>query len=76
MPRRRELLQHERRVGDGDVLEIVVARLERRDDRVDRVDVSDDVVRRDVGKRVGHVTREVFALAQRLRNVSRVGPPP
>ena len=67
MPRRaRERVQHERGVGDRDVLEVLVARLERRDDRFDRLDVADHVVRRDERERVGDVAREVVALAQRL----------
>ncbi len=70
-----ELLQDERRVGDGDVLEVVVARLERVDDRLDRLDVADDVVGGDVGERIGDVVREVVALAQRLGNVTRLRPP-
>ena len=44
------------------------------DDRLDRLDVADDVVRGDVRERVGDVVREVVLLAQRLRDVARLGP--
>ena len=51
------------------ILEELLARLERFDDRLDRLDVADDVVRGDERERVGDIVREVVALAQRLRDM-------
>ena len=60
----------------GDVLEVVGPRLERLDDRVDRLDIGDRIVGGDERERVRDVGREVVAAAQRLGHVTRVGPPP
>ena len=51
-----------------------LARLEALDDRLDRLGVADDVVRRDVRERVGDVVREVVALAERVGDVACLGP--
>ena len=53
---------------------MLVARLERVDHRVDRLDVPDDVVRSDVRERVGDVVGEVVASAQRLGDVTCLRP--
>ena len=70
----RELVQHERRVRDAHLLEVLPARLERLDHGLDRLDVADDVMGRDVGERVRDVVWEVVALAQRLGAVTGLGP--
>jgi len=48
---------------------MLVARLERRHNGVDRLDVTDDVMRSDVRERVGDVLREVVDPAQRFCDV-------
>ena len=69
-----ECLQHEHGVGDRNVLEVVLAPLERLEHRLDRLDVADDVLGGDHRQRVTHVTREVVADADRVGVDSRVLP--
>ena len=57
-------LEHDHGVGDRNVLEVLVARLERLEHALDRLDVAEPVAGGEGGERVGHVAREVVSPAQ------------
>src|ERR671923_186723 len=58
-------LQHEHRVGDGDLLQVLVPLLERLEDALDGVRVAEDVLGGERGERVRDVAGEVVTLADR-----------
>ena len=67
-------MQDEHRVGDGDVLEVLVTGLERLEHGLDRLDVAERILGCDHRERIPDVGREVLTRAQAVREYPSLGP--